>query len=174
MQGVQKRRANQLAFLLLLLVVFPVLSWYYLRGGLQYRQDVKDALAPKATWPEHALSSIDSLPNLTVWYYGPDGSIADRVAPMMKIYDDRSEEVRFLSWHGELDTAIDSLRKVWLMSGSGPTMHAGVFLMDGEGRILQAYDGMADAAMARLTRDVAVLLPVEKDRKIIFRRERER
>jgi hypothetical protein len=167
------KKVLQTVVLLLLLVVFPILSWVFLRDGLQYRLDARARLIPKAYLP--ADNKICQQGKIQVFYQGNSQAWEGRLQSLAEHFSDRSEILLF----AQMDTLSanslnDSLQKAWSLSGLDGSFHDAVFLIDTTCAINRGYELYSDQDMAALAEDIVFLLPLEKEKDFLIRREREK
>lgn len=168
-----KKKVVQTVVLLLLLVVFPILSWLFLKDGLQYRLDVKERLTQKATLPNN--SDACSPGHIQVLYQNVEGAWDGRLKLIADQFHDRSEDVLFRPVDQLAnDTARDSLQVSWDRSDLDGSYHDAVFLVDTTCALRMAYDVRSDDGMSELMADLIFLLPLEKEKDLLLKREREK
>lgn len=166
-----KKKIVQTFVLLLLLVVLPILSWLFLRDGLQYRLDAKDRLVVKSHIPVG--SKVCKPGTLQVLY--PSGKL-DRIRPISDHFADRQEILVFNSLDSVAISNVtrDSLQRSWSKSSLLDQYHDAIFLIDTSCAIRMAYDANVNEQMASLVEDIAFLLPIEKEKDFLVKREREK
>ena len=166
-----KKKIVQTVVLLLLLVVFPILSWLFLRDGLQYRLDAKDRLVVKSHLP---VDSKLCKPGPIQVLYTP-GKL-DRIKPISDHFADRKEILMFNSLDSVSINNVtqDSLEHAWSKSSLVDQYQDAIFLIDTTCAIRMAYDAKVDEQMASLVEDIAFLLPIEKEKDFLVKREREK
>ncbi len=167
------RKVIQTVVLLLLLVVFPILSWIFLRDGLQYRLDARARLAPKSYLPADSKTCRQG--RIQVFFQGNSQAWEGRLQSIADHFSDRSE-ILFFAQMDTLPAASlnDSLQKAWSLSGLDGSFHNAVFLIDTTCAVTRGYELNSDQDMAALAEDIAFLLPLEKDKDFLIRREREK
>jgi len=157
--------------LLLLLVVLPAVSWLYLSSGLDYRLTNLERLSPKS-------QAMDSLGiyrpgRLQVIYGSRDAS--ERVRPIMETFSDQDSVLVLIVLDQSVSqSTLDVFSDVWSKSGYQADISEGVFLTDFQNRIIQCYRLNKDEDMARLSKDIAFLLPLEPEKDFEFKREKEK
>jgi len=167
------KKILQTAVLLLLLVVFPILSWFFLKGGVDYRMAARGKLDPKALVPEG--SPLYERGKIQVLYASDNDGQRERMQPILDNYEDRGDILEFEPLRDDLSgNMLDSLRKTLLVLGKSEELESHAFLIDTAASIVQAYYMVEDAEMARLVEDIALLLPLEEDKDFLFKREREK
>ena len=167
------KKVVQTIILLLLLVVLPILSWVFLRDGLNYRIDARARLTPKTYLPEN--SGAFNKGKIQVLYSGSSDAWESRLSAIASNFNDRKEILLF----GQMDTLQmvplkDSLQKAWHLSGFEGLYENAVFLIDTTCAVTRGYELYNDQDMAALTQDIAFLLPIEKDKDFLVKREREK
>jgi hypothetical protein len=167
------KKIIQTIVLLLLLVVFPLLSWLFLKDGLQYRLDVRERLAVKAQLPKSEPGCLQG--KIQVIFQDKPGKWTNRLQPIARHFSDREEILTFRALDSlETDRMVDSLQKAWVQSSLNGTYDDAVFLLDTTCAIKMAYNVDSDADMAALTEDIAFLLPIQKEKDFLIKREREK
>ena len=167
------KKIIQTVVLLLLLVVFPILSWLFLRDGLQYRLDAKARLVTKANLPE---SSNACLPGkIQVLYESEGKGWNERLKPIADHFADRGEILVFRSIDSlSVGATRDSLQKSWIQSNLADDYRNAIFLVDTTCALRMAYDMTQDRDMGALAEDITFLLPIEKEKDYLLKREREK
>lgn len=208
------KRILQFTALFLILVVFPGVSWYYLKSGLNFRKEVLADLQdlgplPQPTLPD-ALTGIpvpaDSLKGrMTVSGFA---NLANPVRAttfgeiMSGLHDqfNEREELQFLSFLVVEDTltfpdwqkkyaldkdpiqchfmpanadAIDRAADVYQLTCSWKT-GLPMVLSDLKGNMRRQYDVSDPAQLHRLIEQIALLLPLKTNDKVILKREKEK
>ncbi len=167
------KKILQTAVLLLLLVVFPVLSWFFLQGGVDYRMAARGKLDVKALVSKQ--SPLYLRGKIQVLYQSDNEALKERMRPILENYEKRGEILKFEPLRDDMPAGmLDSLRKTLLILGKGGDLKSHAFLIDTTAAIVQAYYMSEDREMARLVEDIALLLPLEEDKDFLFKREREK
>ena len=167
------KKIIQTIVLLLLLVVFPLLSWLFLKDGLQYRLDARERLTNKAKLPESEPGCIQG--KIQVIFQDRPGKWNNRLQPIAQHFSDRQDILAFRALDSlETGRTIDSLQKAWTECNLSGTYDNAVFLLDTTCAIKMAYQVDSDADMAALAEDIAFLLPMLKDKDFLIKREREK
>ena len=154
--------------LVLLLVLLPVFSWYFIRGGLEVRLDARERLSGKAT-----VVGENCSPGQIQIFYPVEKE--NRINTIRKHFHDQTILVSFVRLPWEIPTALsDSLTKVWtLVHDTKPSSDA-AFLVDTSCAIVNAYDVDIDGQLANLAEDIAFLLPLEEEKDFMIKREKEK
>lgn len=205
--------------LVLLLVVFPAASWYYLNSGLQYRRSAMAELKAYGTFPISHWVMNDGTPlsaeflekKMLVAHLLPmpkDEALLTQYGQTLKqLYDQFKErdELLFLTiLQGDStqfsrqveqfthaydltdqqqqlfvhldDPAFATLEKdIFRSEGqTAPDPDAFFLLTDTTATIRRYYDVRETPDIKRLVEHIALLLPLKKDRELIFKREVEK
>lgn len=168
-----KKKVLQSVVLLTLLVVFPILSWLFLRDGLQYRLDAKARLATKAELPQDSPICLPG--KIQVLYEDHPEGWQKKLKPIADHFADRNEVLIFRSLDSLTNQSTrDSLQKSWTNSLLENDYKNAVFLVDTTCVLRMAYCYTEDQQMAALAEDIAFLLPLEKEKDFLVKREREK
>ncbi|MBR9920637.1 MAG: hypothetical protein GYB31_07335 [Bacteroidetes bacterium] len=103
-----RKRILQTSFLFMILVIFPLISWYYLRGGLDYRLDALDELEELGTlaafeWTDQENETFNkemASGNLLIAGFLPSGELREVYVDNMKKFHeqfDNRTDVYFLT-----------------------------------------------------------------------------
>jgi len=167
------KKIIQTIVLLLLLVVFPVFSWLFLRDGLQYRLDAKARLITKAILPQDSPACMPG--KIQILYEEKSDGWNERLKPIADRFADRMELLIFRPVDSlAVGSTKDSLQKSWLQSNRSDEFRNAVFLVDTICNLRMTYDLTQDKDMGALAEDIAFLLPIEKDKDYLLKREREK
>lgn len=214
----QKKKPLSLIGTIVLLLVFPAVSWIYLKSGKDWRinqlRTLRDiAPVPELSWPDlngNPLSQDRRDGKMLIAGILPAGdpttleSFGRRLSDLHLQFNDR-EDILFpvyipyplagdttlaqFSGKFEIDdpeqvifipVPSDSLaflvEKAWKfpLNDLEPDKSPYLALADSKGMIRRYFDSRDDAEMGQLAAITAMVLPVKKDRELIFRRERER
>lgn len=119
------RTVFQLGALVMLLIVFPAASWYYLNSGLQYRRSTMAELKEYGSFPSKNWTQVDGSPlsatylkkKMLLAHQMPDGTQADLVSgygeTLQRLHDqfEEREELVFLTLlHGDSLQALNQAR----------------------------------------------------------------
>ena len=165
------KKVVQTIVLLLLLVGFPLVSWLFLKDGVQYRIDARANLSSKALIP--VSSSIYGRGIIQVLYDHSDPAMTSRMAPIVSHFEDRNDILSFKDLN-EYVTLRDSLEKVLMIMEQSANYSDYAYLIDTTASIVQSYLVEDDTDMAALAQDIAFLLPLEEDKDFKIKREREK
>lgn len=210
------RTIFQFGALIMLLIVFPAVSWYYLNSGLQYRKAAMEELEDYGTFPNAPWTMADGstispaflhgkmilanvLPSSDEELYDEFGQILQRLHHQ---FDERNELVflnlvpgdgeqvavraeRFREAYELNDGAqlfflqvgrdkLEELRGRILQPQEEMSQEAMFLLTDTSSTIRRYYDVREDGEIKRLVEHIALLLPIKKDRELIFKRETEK
>lgn len=214
------RTVFQLGALVMLLIVFPAASWYYLNSGLQYRRTTMAELKDYGTFPCNNWQLVKGRPlsesflkkKMLLTHILPDGSNPELMnrygATLRRLHDqfEERDELIFLTLvPGDSATAIagtegfaekyelneqkqqffvglegkrySELQKTALdpKTETPVTEPTAFFLLtDTTATIRRYYDVREESDIKRLVEHIALLLPLKKDRELIFRREAEK
>ncbi|MBK8501782.1 MAG: hypothetical protein IPL46_05990 [Saprospiraceae bacterium] len=167
------KKIIQTVVLLLLLVVFPLLSWLFLKDGLQYRLDAKERLSIKSQLPKSERGCLQG--KIQVIFQDKPGKWINRLQPIAQLFTDRHEILTFRALDSlETGQVVDSLQKAWIQSNLDGLYDNAVFLLDTTCAIKMAYKADSDDDMAALAEDIAFLLPIQKEKDFFIKREREK
>ena len=166
------KKIIQTLILLVLLVGFPLVSWIYLSGGLNFRLNAIEALQPKASLP-FEIDSLHIKGNILIWYDHSNKS-ANNMQSVKAHFADR-EDVIFsdfpLLLHSDLK---DSLTKVMEFTSRGDELQSFAFLVGQLGQIRGNYLLDSEDQLGDLTEHIAFLVPPDSERDFEFRREVEK
>jgi len=213
------RTVFQLGALVLLLIVFPAASWYYLNSGLQYRRTAMSELKAYGHFPDQSWTLVNGDPlspdflqkKMLVAYVLPDrsqdpltGAFGQTLKQLHDQFDERDELVFLTVFHGEGSEMARSadqftenfgltdeeqlffvgvnepefagMQKSIFQPKPGPADEPGAFflLTDTTSTIRRYYDVRQESEVKRLVEHIALLLPLKKDRELIFKREVEK
>ncbi len=162
----------QTVVLLVLLVAFPLVSWIYLRDGLNYRLDALSQLETKAHLPADSL--LHQPGEITIWY-DQQSIHSDRMEIVKAHFDDRTDVIFMDFPELSKNSLVDSLQKVLTVTGSEATNIQGyAFLIGQEGSIRQKYILASEDALGDLTEHIAFLVPPDPKKEFKFKREEEK
>ena len=168
-----QRKVLQTIILLLLLVVFPLVSWMYLRNGLDYRLNILDQLKPKSEIP--ISSDYYGNPAIQVLYSNGQSFYDDRLKPIADHYIDQGSRVQFKSFDAATQGPFqDSLMKVWSDKYPNNSLTGSVFLTDTSNQILQCYRLEVDEDVAALAEHIAFLIPRDPEKDFEYIPEKEK
>ncbi len=168
-----QRKIVQTLILLLLLVVFPLVSWIYLRDGLNYRLNILDELRPKSEIP--ASSDFFDTRAIQILYSNARTEYSDRLAPIMEHFSDQGSMVQFKHFDYQAQGAFrDSLMKVWENKYPSASFGESVFLADTSNQILQCYRLEEDQDVAALTEHIAFIIPRDPEKDFDYIPEKEK
>lgn len=173
---------RQVLLLFILLVVMPGVSWYYLNGGLSYRQNAKAELRNYGNISKIQLNDLSGksiqMDSLSVYLiqakHSPKTDSAFRV--ILHAYQARNDVMAFdVPCDGKNRTdstpvvnlvalqsstqLCDLIDKATLEFGKKTGKSAEVFLVNTKAEIVQAYDLSVSDDRARLVKHVSVLMP---------------
>ncbi len=161
----------RVAVLLLLLVIIPAISWWYLQGGLQFRLDAIEALEPKAALP---LPVDDGSPTVKLMFDRSDQAFDARIDLILERFGQRPDIVAIdLPPDNRLGVR-DSLEKAAHLSTYQGSLEEGVFLIDTANHVRRSYALSSDAEVSTMIEHITFLLPREPERDFEFRRSREK
>lgn len=168
-----QRKIVQTIILLLLLVVFPLVSWIYLRDGLNYRLNVLEELKPKSEIP--ASSDFFDTRSIQILYSNSRAEYGELLAPIMEHFSDQGSMVQFKNFDYQAGGAFrDSLLKVWEGKYPSASFAESVFLTDTSNQILQCYRMEEEKDVATLTEHIAFLIPRDPEKDFEYRPEKEK
>ena len=167
------KKIIQTIILLILLVGFPLVSWIYLRDGLDFRMNAIKALQPKAALPPSA-DSLHQEGTILIWY-DQDGPFGKRMDPVISHFDDRTDVVFTHFPDRSYHSLHDSLEKVLALTGEeADAFEDKVFLVGQGGFIRASYHLKSDDQMGDLTEHIAFLVPLDPEKDFEFKRETEK
>lgn len=214
--AISSRTIFQFGALIMLLIVFPAVSWYYLNSGLQYRRAAMEELDDYGTFPNAPWTMVDGSTISPGFLHGKmilanvlpakDEGLYDQFGhTLQKLhhqFDERNELVflslvpgdsaqvinraeRFRESFDLNDGAqlfflqvgnnkLEELRSRLLQPQEEISEDAMFLLTDTSATIRRYYDVREEADIKRLVEHIALLLPLKKDRELIFRRETEK
>ena len=147
---------------LTMLVAFPAISWYYLRGGINYRKEPFAEMVSKGPFDASLLNKSlqDKIQN-HVTIVDLNGS--DKTAKELLSQFDKVNEFLFLSQH-QVDTL--QITSEALSAYKTTYTNADYVLVDLEGNVRSTYKDNTDDHKL-LVKHVAILLPfVEKNNRL--------
>ncbi len=162
------RTLNKIA-LVSLIVLFPLLSWYYLNSGLNYRKSVLKDLTPKGEW-----KYTDDYPFLlegktTLAFSGKQWE-----EYMNAIYNQYASAPSFQILEFTSESTIPDTSKInWVYIHESEEKISHIFserafyLIDINKNLRYAYAG-EDADMKKVVEHLSVVLPREKDPGVII------
>lgn len=161
------RTLNKIA-LVLLIVFFPLLSWYYLNTGLNYRKSVLKDLTPKGEWKYTHDYSFLLEGKTTLAFTGEQW-----VEYMNAIYNqyELAPGIQILEFTSD-STKVDSSRSNWVYIHDSEEKISQIFsehafyLIDINKNLRYAYEG-EDAEMKKVVEHLSVVLPRDKDPDVI-------
>lgn len=194
------RRWVQIIFLTAFLGLFPFLSWWYLRGGIEFRQQALDALEVKGVLADLTYRDTTGAllqPRLQEFYFGiyflageytPDLlAELDRVQVQFTevnkayafVFCARAQcgelAVRYPDWIVAPADAGENQKLAAALRGfraeSGDEPL--IVLVDREQRVRNTYLLRDEAQMKAFAQQAAVLLPVKQEQELIFERKKE-
>ncbi len=167
------KKIIQTIVLLILLVGFPLVSWIYLRDGLNFRLNAIEALQPKANLPPSA-DTLHTEGIIVVWY-DVNGPLKNRLDPIKAHFNDRTD-VMFENFPNRSYPSVrDSLHKVMELTGRGRAdIEDCAFLLGQEGKIRGSYLLDNDDQMGDLTEHIAFMVPLDPEKDFEFKRESEK
>ena len=161
----------QYLILFILLVVFPAMSWLYLRRGLNYRQNMLEKLSPVT---EHLVRDSTFNSRICILSFSrnmPTGS--GRLQSVKDLFTDQGsvffQDRNWSDLSDEFDEAWAECFKEKPEDTSGR-----IFLINQQGYIVNCYRESDEQDLASLPKHIAFLLPPEKRKTFQFKRERER
>ncbi len=162
----------QTLVLLALLVGFPLISWLYLRDGINFRIQTIQDLHPKTQIADF-YSGSDST-QLSIWYPEREG-MQEKIDLIQRHFQDRDDLI-FQSFDRNLNfpSAFDSLEAVLHRGGELDEVSQYLFLIDSLGAVRSYYRWDQADDLSRLVEHIAFLLPPEPERDFDFRREPEK
>ncbi len=175
--------------LLVILIIFPLISWYYLKGGIEFRREALSALEPKET-----VESLNYIYNSNVSFAFPSESY--RVNTLFLLKDNQlpeniksyynqfknTEEVAVFVKSSQSELLIDDLslyEHIFIVDSLANALEIiandgfNVFLIDNQNRIRNYYRSNDENSMQDLVTHTAVLLPPTQKREITRRSPRE-
>lgn len=168
-----QRKIVQTIILLLLLVVFPLVSWIYLRDGLNYRLNVLEELKPKSEIPSS--SDFFDTRAIQILYSNSRAEYTDRLAPIMEHFSDQGSMVQFKNFDYQAQGEFrDSLLKVWEGKYPSASFSESAFLADTSNQILHCYrlDEIDD--VSALAEHIAFIIPRDPEKDFEYRPEKEK
>ena len=196
-----KKFKFQILGVILVLVVLPLISWYYLSQGLDYRQktlaELED-LGELESYGFEGFSVDDHKEKMIITAFFDDRDLEKVTGYLEKLHEqfNEREDVVFvnhmqghqrkLRTHFEEKGLIDP-EQIFLKAGSNVTTR-GVFqsVYGGEDRafpcfifidtnhVIRRFYDLEDKQVRRLIEHIALTLPVLKERDLIFKRETEK
>lgn len=163
------KKVTQIVVVLLLLVGLPLVSWIFLKDGLDFVLDTKSRLTVKAHLPK----STEYFERGRMQVFYPKESFSDRLKPLVDHFSDREDVLVFTETDQMMGEIADTLALVAEKSMLSREEHV-AFLVDTLGRIVHAYNVDKDQDMAQLTEDIVFLLPPEEKKDFHLRREKEK
>jgi hypothetical protein len=159
----------QYSIVFLLLVIFPAISWLYLRKGLHYRQDLMEELSPVS---DYVFKDTSCESRICILAFRRDTAL-DPLQPIKNLFANQ-DSVMFLeeAWN-ELN---DDLEDVWTkcFTDLSEDSISRIFLVNQQGHIVNCYRGSEEEDLVSLPEHIAFLLPSETRKTLLYKRERER
>lgn len=190
--SIKRKSIFQLFVLLFMLVIFPALSWYYLKLGFDFRKNAHDEMGNYGKVNRSLISPSDTIDLyrkiLVVGNKFEEGSQLDSFfAKAYQQFDDR-EDVYFLFLSKDSSNINTVQKKHWsykILNDSIDINHFisekkmnllanEVFITDTTGIILNKYNLLVETDVQKMIRHIAVVLPAVEKKKLRFRKEIEK
>ncbi|MCB0634458.1 MAG: hypothetical protein R2824_32750 [Saprospiraceae bacterium] len=210
------RTIFQFGALVMLLIVFPAVSWYYLNSGLQYRKAAMEELDDYGTFPNAPWTFADGSVISPSFLQGKmilahvlpaagqelDEQFGHTLQKLHHQFDERNELVflslvpgdsaqvaqraeQFKTTYSLNDGAqifflqvgkdkLEDIRSRILQPREDIDQDVLFLLTDTSATIRRYYDVREESEIKRLVEHIALLLPLKKDRELIFKREAEK
>ncbi len=156
--------------ILLMLVVFPAISWYYLQKGFEYRKTSYDRLQPKTTWNLQSYANLDSVSSFSGKTTVLFDSEIDK-AFVLKFFDQFKESNTFQSIvisQGKFDP--DQLPEDNFKVAIAPTSLQHAAILIDTGGVVRNYYQNTEESLRMLIEDVAVTIPRTPSRQIVSKK----
>ncbi len=195
------RRWIQIIFLTAFLGLFPFLSWWYLRGGIEFRKQALDALEVKGVLADLAYRDTAGAllqPRLREFYFGiyflADEYTPELLAELDKVqvqFTEVNKAYAFVFCTRTQCSELAARYPGWILAPAEPGENqalaaalrefhpAGggseplIILVDREQRVRNTYLLRDEAQMKAFAQQAAVLLPVKQEQELIFERKKE-
>lgn len=164
-----------------MLVILPLISWYYLNRGLDYQVATRSELGNLGNWvlPQ----DVDIYGNRLdpEFFKGKmiiggvyQTTLAKTLEKLHEQFDERDDLVFVLFSQEDSDILDlkDTKQVIWLKQDINQVEQ--FFLVDIKGVIRKTYDLNDVKQVKRLVEHTAVLLPKKQDRELVFKRELEK
>lgn len=153
--------------LVLLIVGFPLASWYYLNTGLEYRKTALKLLAPKGVIDTKGIFPASDFKGYTTVLFSGDELRDD----MLRIYDQYEEAHTFHMTELTSDTVNQAKWEVKMMSADDINLlldeHL-IQLIDTEMQVRQKYTTTKED-ITDLIEHIAIVLPREEEPDIVLK-----
>jgi len=190
------RKIVRAALIIMILVLFPLISWMYLRGGIEFRKDALAALSEKASIGQVYLQTVDSKEyilgagNKRVFacfmvYRTASPEILSNIAAFEQQFNATGEvEVLIFAPDGEVlpkfessdiqyFDALNETNTAFLNQLKSVSESADVFLLDISGNLRNYYEYDTKDAFRNLVTHTAVLIPPNNNRNVRQRNKSE-
>lgn len=149
------RRVIRIVSVLIMLVVFPALSWYYLSQGFDYRKEAYTRLLPKEPWNADQFAQIVDhikLQGKTTVY------LTDKISQdfAKRFYDQYKGAYTFQLVSNQVDRANQDLNLV--SSSLNHSAYPSAILIDTSAQVRNIYSNDSTSLLA-LIEDTAIVLP---------------
>jgi len=151
---------------IVLVVLLPAGSWYYLQTGLNYRKQVLVELSPKGDFDTSILNSTDLIKSQTTLFQLSQGNgTIDK-----KIYDQFGNGETFNlwsssemsdnhdNWHFLADSTLENIKRAY--------PDETFILLDTALQVRNTYKKIDQQAVKKLISHIAIVLPRKKDKDI--------
>lgn len=151
------------AGILVLLIGFPLLSWYYLQTGLDYRKELEGELVTKGSLADFGIKDDSLFKGKTTLWQLKD--VSDKES-LVKLYDqfDQSPTFQLLS---NDDVQGKTVIPFDLSLIRNESLKAGTFaLIDSSLQVRNIYPDFSKETIKNIVAHTAITLPLTKKRKI--------
>jgi len=164
-----------------MLVILPLISWYYLNRGLDYQVAARSELGNLGNWVLPQDEDIYGNRLDPEFFKGKmliggvfQPSLAKTLEKLHEQFDERDDLVFVFFSHENADILDlkDAKQVIWLKQDVNQSED--FFLVDIKGVIRKTYDLNNVKQVKRLVEHTAILLPKKQDRELVFKRELEK
>lgn len=175
----------QISGLLLLLVVLPLVSWYYLNRGYDYQLQARSELKDYGQWSIKNLG-LDTLGNTVVFALLKEDSSQDNtlqftLVKLLEQFGERSDFLIGLIKPAGVSLILEELSDSNLIfidqndfQSDEVLIDNKLYLSDRRGTIRNSYDYHQDTAIKRMVEHIALILPQQPSSDILYIPEEEK
>ena len=171
----------QTVALSLMLIILPLVSWYYLNRGLDYQIAARSELGNLGDWVLSQNFDFYGNPLDPQFFKGKmiigglfQPALSKTIQKLHEQFDERDDLVFvfFIQENSDILDLKDAKQVIWLNQESNQSKE--FFLVDIKGVIRRTYDLNDVKQVKRLVEHTAILLPKKQDRELVFKRELEK
>lgn len=176
------KKLRQIIALILLLGVVPGITWFFLKGGLDYRLNAMEELKTDAriNLPDQ-FKLIDSNAVVLIAVEFNNKEVEDILLAVRKHYMDADSQLVICNIG--IKDQIDEKPQSNIINFSSPVLinelrlvdaHADMYLLNQKGELRYSYKSAEKEDLAKLIKHIAFVLPPREKKEIKFERENEK